>query len=488
MDGEISYKDLKDNLQSDNNQPKVVKDGKVQLYFKGTVAGNYLVTASLDTEREDDDLYRNLDPDASYGVYGDNSSVGDLTREAYGPLYLLVEKDLSWAKWGQLRTAIDNNQLASFNRSLQGGQVHYESSSTTTRGVAMTQIDAFQATAHQKSARVEYSSTGSSVYYLKHQQVVRDSLRVRAEVRDSVSGNVRSSRLLRLGDDYQLHGQTGRITLNQPLDREVESTLLMASENGAVDNVYMIVDYNYSIVGDWSQGMSGAEIKQALGDHMVVGATYIEEQKQSSDYVLEGVNSTIYWGDNHDIHVEYAKSTSRAEPRFYSTDGGLSWQKNADDSIVDEGSLSGDGISIRGVASLSEGRTDLNYYARKITSGFSSGQADHIRGKRAVGFDIGHRFDDSLSMRLEHHRQALAEDKGDDQETTSSTIQVAYDLTDRLMLTGELMHRTAAGKDTGSFALQGRYQISNHSEISLTQQSSISGGQRSDACANQARR
>ena len=181
VDAEIAYRDITDNIdlaQSGDSRygDKIWKDGKVQLYFKGTVAGDYLVTASIDSERDRDDLFSNLDPDASYALYGDNASVNDLVTEADGALYLLVEKDLSWAKWGRLQAALDNSELASFQRSLQGAQVHYESTQSTAYGEAVTEADAFTAKVRQKSAHIEFLSTGSSLYYLKHQGAIRDSL------------------------------------------------------------------------------------------------------------------------------------------------------------------------------------------------------------------------------------------------------------------------------------------------------------------------
>ena len=53
--------------------------------------------------------------------------------------------------------------------------------------------------------------------------------------------------------------------------------------------------------------------------------TQVEEQQQSGNYTLEGINSTIRLGKNHTLKLEYARSESRAEPKYVSTDGGLSW-------------------------------------------------------------------------------------------------------------------------------------------------------------------
>jgi len=480
VDAEIAYRDITDNIdlaQSGDSRygDKIWKDGKVQLYFKGTVAGDYLVTASIDSERDRDDLFSNLDPDASYALYGDSASVDNLVTEADGALYLLIEKDLSWAKWGRLQAALDNSELASFQRSLQGAQVHYESTQSTAYGEPVTEVDAFKATARQKTSRVEFRSTGSSVYYLKHQGVMRDSLKLKVEVRDSVSGNVRSSQTLEMGNDYQFNAQSGRIIFWQPPEREVESELLMTRQNYALDKVYLVAEYSYSIADDWSQGISGVELQQAVADNIVVGVTRIDEQKLNSDYSLEGVNSTINFGADHSLTLEYARSESLSEPQFYSDDGGLSWGVKTFSS-TDSAVVSGDAFSLRGQATLSEGHTTISYYGRSITEAFHSGYSNHLVGQKSIGFDVDHRFNERLSVRLKHHQQA-EQDKTDDKDS-SSTLQLAYDLSDKLQLTGELQHLDEGGVPADNIAFQGRYQFSEDTAFSLTQQASIkaSGG------------
>ena len=497
VDAEIAYRDITDNIdlaQSGDSRygDKIWKDGKVQLYFKGTVAGDYLVTASIDSERDRDDLFSNLDPDASYALYGDNASVNDLVTEADGALYLLVEKDLSWAKWGRLQAALDNSELASFQRSLQGAQVHYESTQSTAYGEAVTEADAFTAKVRQKSAHIEFLSTGSSLYYLKHQGAIRDSLRLRLEARDAVSGNVKTSRDLTLNDDYQFDAASGRITFWMPPEREIESDLIIGSERGAVDQVYLVADYSYSIADDWSQGVSGGQIEQAFGDHLRLGVTQVEEQQQSGTYTLEGINSTIRLGKNHTLELEYARSESRAEPKYVSTDGGLSWGISESDISASDSNQSGDAVSLRGRGNHNDGRTRVNYYARDISGDFSSGGNHHQRGQRAAGIDLSQRLSEDLSIRLKHDWQQRLDD-GDTQsnhrtgaqESSSSSLQVNYDIDEKLSFSGEVRHQTAtnadplnlteSNRDGETYAVQGRYRFDETTEISLTQQGHISG-------------
>ncbi|MGB1159178.1 MAG: hypothetical protein ACPG3V_07225, partial [Porticoccaceae bacterium] len=497
VDAEIAYRDLSGNVDLAKSgdavyADKIWKDGKIQLHYQGTVAGEYLITASVDTERDSHDLYSNLDPDASYAIYGDSSSVNNLAAESDGALYLLVEKDASWAKWGRLQAALDNNQIVSFKRSVQGGQVHYESLESTAYGQPRTEADAFVATAYQKSAHIEFHSTGSSLYYLKHQGALRDSLRLRVEVRDRFSGNVKTSRPLTLGDDYQFDSAAGRISFWEPPEREVESELLIGGERGAVDDIYLVADYSYSIAGEWSEGVSGGQIQQALGDRVVLGVTQVDEQQQGGSYNLEGVNSTLHLSENHRLRLEYARSESRAEPKYLSTDGGLSWGINESQITAADSNLTGDASSLQGDATFLDGRIDLSYYARDIAEGFSSGGSHHQRGQRAAGLDISHRVNQDLSLRFKHDRNSQLGD-GDAQsnrrsgalDSNTSSLHASYKMGDKFTLSGELRHQASsvadsanrgADNDDGSaLALQGRYRFDADTELSLTQQASIGG-------------
>ncbi len=497
VDAQLAHRDITGNIDlaksgDSRYKDKIWKDGKIQLYFKGTVAGDYLVTASIDSERDVDDLFSNLDPDATYALYGDNSAVNDLVAEADGPLYLLVERDLSWAKWGRLQVALDNSELASFQRALQGGQVHYESTQSTAYGEAVTEADAFAARVRQKSAYVEYLSTGSSLYYLKHQGALRDSLNLRLEVRDAVSGNVKSSRHLTLNDDYQFDAASGRITFWMPPEREIQSELIIGSERGAVDRVYVVADYSYSIADDWSEGVSGGQIEQAFGDHIRLGVTQVEEQQQGGNYTLEGINSTLRLGENHTLELEYARSESRAEPKYFSTDGGLTWGINESAITAADGNQTGDAVSLRGRIATNEDRTQVNYYARDISEDFSSSGYQHQRGQKAAGVDLSHRLNQDLSVRLKHDWQERV-GAGEIQsnyrtgatESSSSTLQVNYDVSDKLTLSSEVRYQTAtdadplnltdANRDGETYAVQGRYRFDENTELSLTQQAHLSG-------------
>ncbi len=506
VDGEIGYRTIEGNLdlatygEDSHEKDDIWKDGKIQLYLKGTIKGKYLITASLDSERETDGLFSNLDPDAAYKIYGDDSNVTDIGGESDDMLYLLIERDESWAKWGKIQTALGQTQLTRFQRTLQGGQLHYESLGSTAYGEPITSIEAFGASALEKSAHNEYLATGSSLYYLKHQQTIQDSLQVKIEVRDRINGNVTSSRDLNQDIDYQFDSGSGLIILWKPVEQYVDSGLLISTDTDEGDLVYLVADYNYSIYEDWDKSIAGGRVRQALGNVLTIGGTLIQEDQLAAEYELKGVDASIHLTENHTIDLEYAESQSRAESRHISTDGGLSWGIDENDiSLDDENNISlddkdsiGSAFSLHGESDFFDERVVFNYYYREIEEDFSSNATGHQQGQKAAGIDFDYQISENLGMRLKHDSQRQIEDgsaqsnnQSGAEETDTTIFQTEYQQSKKLTLTGELRHQDAKEIDTTNqaeinnnsdqAALQMRYKYDKKTELTLKQQLTIEG-------------
>ncbi|KAG1694865.1 hypothetical protein GQR58_006811 [Nymphon striatum] len=87
-------------------------DGRLAFYLKGKIKGKYLVTAQMDTgtdeienlfddihKKDPKSLFRRLDPDKYYPVYGDDSTIVDDTN-SQGKMYVRVDWDKSRALLG----------------------------------------------------------------------------------------------------------------------------------------------------------------------------------------------------------------------------------------------------------------------------------------------------------------------------------------------------------------------------------------------------
>src|SRR5690606_30160982 len=162
----------------------LVVDGRLAFYLKGKVKGKYLVTAQADTrEREvgelfdgfwdadPQDIFRRLDPDQYYPVYGDDSTTyRDV--DTMGRLYVRVDWDKSQALWGNFDTGISGTEYGQYVRSLYGGALSWRSRRSTEQGEAGSEFRAFGSKAQTAPGHSEFLGTGGSLYYLKHTDVM----------------------------------------------------------------------------------------------------------------------------------------------------------------------------------------------------------------------------------------------------------------------------------------------------------------------------
>ena len=495
IDAQVGYRDISGNMETATSghsqyKEKVWKDGKVALYLKGTIKGKYLITANYDSEREQEDLLRELDADEIYPIYGDESLTQDVGKDAFGKLYLLVEWDQSSAKWGKYSTAINRTDLAHFERSLQGGKVHYQSVETTPFGEPITSATAFDARALQKSVQNEFLATGGSLYYLKHQGVINDSLQVSVEVRDLVTGNVLDAKTLVPVVDYDLDASAGRLTFAHPVDRYVDSGLLTTTNLDNGNLVYVVTHYNYAIIDDYDKGISGGRVKQALTDHVSLGATYASEDKDAGQYTLSGGDLTVHLSDNAQVTLEYAQTQSLGIDRHISTDGGLNWAIDESPSLAEQilaEDQEGQAWSAKGDAKFMDDRINLDYYYREVGDKFSASATSFQLGKKGAGFDISAGLTANTGLRYKRDSQWQL-DSGSvetdvqlqgNKENHSDIIQLTHNL-ERLSLTGEYRSQRFTplstpltsdfANDTELYAVEGIYKLSDKTQLLGAQQ------------------
>ena len=79
------------------------------------------------------------------------------------------------------------------------------------------QLDGFAAEPGTVPSREEFRATGGSVYFLRRQDILTGSERVRIELRDPDSGLVTGVVQLRPGLDYDFDYFQGRVLLSEPL-------------------------------------------------------------------------------------------------------------------------------------------------------------------------------------------------------------------------------------------------------------------------------
>lgn len=422
------------NSASGNLQPLAVDDrdddgflseGRLAFYLKGKMRGKYLVTAQADTQDRElkslfrdftqadaQDVFRRLDPDLYYPVYGDDSTTyRDVDTQ--GRLYLRVDWDQSQALWGNYATGVTGTEYGQYVRSLYGGALNWRSLAATPLGDARSQLKLFGSEAQSAPGHSEFLGTGGSLYYLRHTDVLPGSEQVVLEVRDRTTGRTETRATLQEGVDYEIDNLQGRLILTRPLAQLTRENVRSITRDMPLDGYdqLLLVDYEYVPLGFSSDDVTyGARGRQWIGDHVAIGGTWIDENRSGENYSLKGADLTLQAGRGTYLKVEQTRTDATAAPVFYSDNGGLSFIRRN----PYEGRRSGTASAVEARANLRElGWTardwSLGAWWRDVDAGFSVARQDTGQPIQEYGAEFLGYLTDDLSLYGRHTRTEQGE-------------------------------------------------------------------------------
>ncbi|NND70414.1 MAG: hypothetical protein HKN43_02440, partial [Rhodothermales bacterium] len=351
-------------------------DSRVAMYAKGKIQGKYLITAQLDStedelknlgnnlQRKDPRrIFRQLDPDRYYPVYGDDSTT-TTDVDTQGAMYVRVDWDKNSALWGNYNTGMTDTEFMQYNRSLYGARFEHESQNATEFGDARRELTVFGSEAQSVAAHVTFKATGGSLYYLRDIDIVQGSEKVWVEVRRRDTNQVLEREVLIEGRDYEIDALQGRIILRRPLSQVVNergnSIIRSAPLEG--DEVFLLADYEYVPAAFSPDELTyGGRGRTWLSNNLGIGVTAVTDGRNGTDYNMEGVDLTLKKGDETYLRAEFARSRSRqSDANFASIDGGLTFQSQTP--TVPGDALDGDAIAIDARADLA----DVAEFGRKL--------------------------------------------------------------------------------------------------------------------------
>ena len=476
--------------EDDHFDEDIWVDGRLAFYLKGKVKGKYLITAQLDTtedelrnlgDRLDDEdparIFRQLDPDQYYAVYGDDSTTIDDT-DSQGMFYLRVDWDKSMALWGNYNTDLTGTEFAQYNRSLYGAKLEHRNVNTTEFGDHRHEVHAFASQAQNVAAHNEFIATGGSLYYLRNTEVVQGSEKVWVEVRNRDTEQVTENITLKHGEDYDIDYLQGRIILTRPLTQVDlgNGPSIIRDEPLEGDDVFLLVDYEYNPdsfdADDVTAGLRG---KAWLNKYIGIGGTYVSEERDGEDYELKGADVTIKAGKGTYLKFEYAESDAiQTSQSLISSNGGITFDQQATAGDQDD---KAEAFGLEARANFAE-----------MTNNEHQGFIMAWWKDRDAGFSSTARIDDGIEttdIGLEGEYQATRNlklstritnlDKENVNDLTTASIQADYSLTDRLTVGAELRHEDEDNETLGdSKATLGglglRYRIDRKTELYTTGQ------------------
>ena len=411
-------------------------DGRLAFFVNGKFGDHWRLTASADTregsisdifsnfmDKNPDSLFRRIDPDYYYPTFGDDSTVEEMAP-TMGKFYVRLSEDDNFGQWGNFKIGYMNNELAQVDRGLYGANLHYQTDSTTEFGDQRLVVDAFAAEPGTVPSREEFRGTGGSLYFLRRQDVLVGSERVRIELRDKASGIVTGVVNLAPAMDYDIDYLQGRIVLATPLNSTADDNLLIRSDAISGDEAYLVVRYEYTPgFEDISALSTGGQAHYWVGDYVKLGVTANVNEQDEGDSNLHAADVTLRLSSESWLKVQQAKSEGLVSLPLTSNDGGFEFNGYDPASFVNaEADARRADLSLGMSDLVGWGGARLSLYAQEVGAGYSApgltALTDTVNYGGTFGMPVAERF--AISAKVDHRDQEQG------LETRAQEFNVSY--------------------------------------------------------------
>ncbi len=421
-------------------------DGRLAFFVKGRFGDDWNLTAHLDTreapvedlfedfvDKTPEALFRRIDSDYYYPTFGDDGTVEE-NAPTSGKFFVKLSQRDNHAMWGNFKVDYLENELAHVDRGLYGAKLHYQTLDTTRFGEQRVVLDGFAAQPGTVPSRDEFRGTGGSLYYLRVQNLLEGSERLRIETRDKDSGLVTGVVHLRPTLDYDIDYLQGRVLLSEPLSSTAGDGALVRSQGLDGDEVWLVAQYEFTPGLDELDALAvGGRGHVWLSDYVRFGVT----ANRNDD---DGTDSSLYAGDlivrgsaDSWLKLQYGRSEGLLSNSLRSDDGGFEFF-GAPGAFFDAAEADGYradlSIGFADVLPAGWGRGRLALYAQMLDAGYA-----------APGFatltdttQYGGVFELPLTEQLEVRGKGDRRDEQDGLDTTAAELDLSYDVNSHVSL------------------------------------------------------
>ncbi len=397
------------NLTRDFNGGKSAVGGRVAMYLKGKVKGDYLLTMALDTAKENRNvLFREIDPNAFYPIYGDSSVTG-VDAQSSGKLYVRIDNKLSYLLYGDYTTQDSNpaRMLSQYSRSLTGLTGHYEEGNVI--------ADAFVSQQKYRQIVDEFPARGvSGPYSVSNPTGVSGSEKIEILVRDrNQTGLILKSTTLTRFSDYEFEPFSGRILFKSAIP----------SIDDQLNPITIRVTYEVEQGGD-NFLVYGGDARVRLNPSLILGVGGARDENPLSNYQIAGATLQYLVGKNAELQVEIAGTRSTVN------NGVSNFNSNTSNIFAGRiGDISGNAARIEYRQSDEDLR--LRAYAVKADEGFNNPIAGITGGRTEGGVAGAYKINPNWTVAGEY-----IQSKDDILNTSKQAASIGVDLklTDRLTI------------------------------------------------------
>ncbi len=269
--------------------------GRAAFFLKGRIKGEYLLTAAYDSEKTTRErLFRDIQPDEFYPVYGD-SAVKGFDAQSTGRLYVRVDNKKCYLLYGDFITqgAGEARQLGNYSRSLTGVKEHYEKNALTAN------IWASQDSTRQVIEERRGNGT-SGPYFFSTPDGLVNSEKIEILTRDRhqpelILKTVPLSRF----SDYEFEPFTGRILFKAPVPS--------LDENLNPISIRVTFETDQGGAKFWTYGADGQVV---LSPGVEFGGSAVRDENPRGSYDLQSANATFKVAPKTFLVGELARSDS----------------------------------------------------------------------------------------------------------------------------------------------------------------------------------
>jgi hypothetical protein len=281
--------------------------GRAALFLKGAVKRDYLLTLAYDSEKEDRGvLFRDIQPEAFYPIYGDASLKG-FDAQTSGSFYLRADRGRSYLLYGDLQTAgftPEGQNLGTYSRTLTGVQEHFENTSVM--------ANVFASRDSLTQVIDEIAGLGiSGPYSVSNANGVSGTEKVEIVTRDrNQPAVILSAVALARFTDYEFEPFSGRLLFRRPVPALDER----------LNPISVRVTYEVDRGGEksWVGGVDG-QVK--LGRFVQMGGSWAEDRAPGAPYRLRSVNSTARLGRSTSFIAEAAQTIGTVNSTTFNRSG-----------------------------------------------------------------------------------------------------------------------------------------------------------------------
>jgi flagellar motor protein MotB len=415
-------------------------DGRLAFFVNGKVSRRWRLTTSADTRegpvkdlfsnflnKSPDSLFRRMDPDYHLPTFGDDGVVAEMAP-TLGKFYVKASRGENYGQWGNFKVGYTANELAHVDRGLYGANAHFGTEAITKFGERRLTVDGFAAEPGTMPSYEEFRGTGGSVYFLRHQDILRGSERVRIELRDKDSGIVSGVVSLRYGVDYDIDYLQGRLVLTEPLSSTASDNQLVRKDGLSGDQANLVVRYEYTPGFDKLDAVSvGGQGIYWFNDFLGLGFTG-NKNKEDADNSLGAADLTIRKSTDSWFKVQTARSQGLLSRLQRSNDGGFGFQGPDDLSFTDARAMAYRADVSVGLHDFFSGREGhVSFYKQNLDGGYSAPGQATLKDTEQYGGTF--RMPVTRRLSLAGKGDQRIEDQG--LETRAIELDLSYKLAER---------------------------------------------------------